>query len=60
MKKALQPFLTKPASYVFRLSVTRPGSWAIGFVHPGGRVLQAIPEGKSLYQALIDGANNGA
>ena len=32
---------------------------AIGFVHPGGRILQAIPEGKSLYQALIDGSLDG-
>jgi E3 ubiquitin-protein ligase CBL len=59
IKQTLRPHLAKPGSYVFRLSVTRPGSWAIGFVHPGGRVLQAIPEGKSLYQALIDGQNDG-
>eukprot|EP00729_Bicosta_minor_P003299 gene3299-5055_t len=59
VKNALEPFISKPGSYVFRLSVTRPGQWAIGFVHPGGRILQAIPEGKSLYQALIDGALDG-
>ena len=60
VKEALRPHLDKPGSYVFRLSVTRPGQWAIGFVHSNGRVLQAIPEGKSLYQALIDGSNDAS
>ena len=27
VKNALQPFTSKPGSYVFRLSVTRPGQW---------------------------------
>jgi E3 ubiquitin-protein ligase CBL len=43
-------------SYVFRLSCTRLGQWAIGFVTAQGTIVQTIPQSKSLYQALIDGA----
>lgn len=46
-------------SYVFRLSCTRLGQWAIGFVTTSNTIVQTIPQSKSLYQALIDGAEDG-
>eukprot|EP00039_Didymoeca_costata_P018849 m.335246 g.335246 ORF g.335246 m.335246 type:complete len:498 (-) comp17548_c0_seq1:101-1594(-) len=52
----LKQFKVKPGSYVFRLSCTRLGQWAIGFVTQEGNIVQTIPQSKSLYQALIDGA----
>mmetsp|Transcript_7349 Transcript_7349/g.18857 ORF Transcript_7349/g.18857 Transcript_7349/m.18857 type:complete len:581 (-) Transcript_7349:132-1874(-) len=55
----LQRFKRKPGSYIFRLSCTRPGQWAIGFVTSQGSIVQTIPQAKSLYQALIDGIAEG-
>jgi len=46
-------------SYVFRLSCTRLGQWAIGYVTSDGQILQTIPQNKSLGQALLDGQNEG-
>jgi E3 ubiquitin-protein ligase CBL len=46
-------------SYVFRLSCTRLGQWAIGYVTPNGDILQTIPQNKSLCQALLDGHREG-
>ncbi len=46
-------------SYVFRLSCTRLGQWAIGFVTKGNKIVQTIPQTSSLYEALIDGAETG-
>lgn len=46
-------------SYVFRLSCTRLGQWAIGYVTTEGEILQTIPQNKSLCQALLDGAREG-
>ena len=43
-------------SYVFRLSCTRLGQWAIGYVTKDGNILQTIPQNKSLCQALLDGS----
>ena len=43
-------------SYVFRLSCTRLGQWAIGYVTTDGNILQTIPQNKSLCQALLDGS----
>ena len=59
VQQVMQPLVRKPGSYCFRLSVTKPGMWAIGFVNIYGTVLQALPPNKSLYQALIDGAADG-
>mgnify|MGYP002804129553 CR=1 FL=1 len=42
-------------SYLFRLSCTRLGQWAIGYVTPGKNILQTIPQNKSLFQALVEG-----
>ena len=49
-------FLFHSCSYIFRLSCTRLGQWAIGYVTVDGSILQTIPQNKSLCQALIDGA----
>jgi len=46
-------------SYVFRLSCTRLGQWAIGYVTGDGQILQTIPQNKSLGQALLDGQREG-
>ena len=50
---------TKFFSYVFRLSCTRLGQWAIGYVTADGNILQTIPQNKSLCQALLDGSREG-
>ena len=55
----LRPFRGKSGSYLFRLSCTRLGQWAIGYVTDNGEILQTIPQNKSLMQVLIDGAENG-
>ena len=47
------------SSYVFRLSCTRLGQWAIGYVTVDGTILQTIPQNKSLCQALLDGYREG-
>lgn len=59
VKARLQKFTSKPGSYVFRLSCTRLGQWAIGYVTQDGQILQTIPQNKSLGQALIDGQKEG-
>ncbi|KAL0993749.1 hypothetical protein UPYG_G00113120 [Umbra pygmaea] len=45
--------------YIFRLSCTRLGQWAIGYVTSDGNILQTIPHNKPLFQALIDGCREG-
>uniref|UniRef100_A0A3B3RBY9 E3 ubiquitin-protein ligase CBL n=1 Tax=Paramormyrops kingsleyae TaxID=1676925 RepID=A0A3B3RBY9_9TELE len=52
-------FLPPPPSYIFRLSCTRLGQWAIGYVTNDGNILQTIPHNKPLFQALIDGYREG-
>ncbi|KAM3601946.1 uncharacterized protein V6R79_021810 [Siganus canaliculatus] len=47
------------SSYIFRLSCTRLGQWAIGYVTADGNILQTIPHNKPLFQALIDGYREG-
>nr|ACO15072.1 E3 ubiquitin-protein ligase CBL-B [Caligus clemensi] len=59
VKARLQRHLDKPGSYVFRLSCTRLGQWAIGYVTSEGNILQTIPQNKSLCQALLDGSREG-
>ena len=51
--KRLQKHINKPGSYLFRLSCTKLGQWAIGYVTSDNKILQTIPQ--SLIQALIDG-----
>lgn len=57
VKARLGEFINKPGTYIFRLSCTRLGQWAIGYVTHDGNILQTIPQNKSLIQALIEGAN---
>uniref|UniRef100_A0A914UK47 E3 ubiquitin-protein ligase CBL n=1 Tax=Plectus sambesii TaxID=2011161 RepID=A0A914UK47_9BILA len=59
VKQRLHKFTNKPGSYVFRLSCTRLGQWAVGYVAPDGKIYQTIPQNKSLIQALIDGHREG-
>ncbi|CAH1795916.1 unnamed protein product [Owenia fusiformis] len=59
VKARLSKYITKPGSYVFRLSCTRLGQWAIGYVTSDGQILQTIPQNKSLCQALLDGHREG-
>ncbi|XP_011308467.1 E3 ubiquitin-protein ligase CBL-B isoform X2 [Fopius arisanus] len=60
VKARLQKYcIAKPGSYVFRLSCTRLGQWAIGYVTSDGDILQTIPHNKSLCQALLDGYREG-
>ncbi|XP_046640100.1 E3 ubiquitin-protein ligase CBL-B-B-like isoform X1 [Daphnia pulicaria] len=59
VKARLQKYILKPGSYVFRLSCTRLGQWAIGYVTADGTILQTIPQNKSLCQALLDGFREG-
>ncbi|KAK3572163.1 hypothetical protein QTP86_022242 [Hemibagrus guttatus] len=49
----------RPGSYIFRLSCTRMGQWAIGYVTPVCSIVQTIPENTPLYQALIQGFKQG-
>ena len=49
--------INKPGSYLFRLSCTKLGQWAIGYVTQDHKILQTIPQ--SLIQALIDGQKQG-
>ncbi|KAF5899381.1 E3 ubiquitin-protein ligase CBL-like [Clarias magur] len=49
----------RPGSYIFRLSCTRMGQWAIGYVTSDGSILQTIPETIPLYQVLIQGFRQG-
>jgi len=46
-------------SYIYRLSCTRLGQWAIGYVTSDRQILQTIPQNKSLAQALVDGQKDG-
>ncbi len=55
VKALLQNYIHKPGSYVFRLSCTKLGQWAIGYVTTDGQILQTIIQNKSLAQALLDG-----
>ncbi|XP_041470883.1 E3 ubiquitin-protein ligase CBL-B-B-like isoform X2 [Lytechinus variegatus] len=59
VKNRLEQYINKPGSYIFRLSCTRLGQWAIGYVTQDKTILQTIPQNKSLCQALIDGNREG-
>ncbi|TFJ97217.1 kynurenine/alpha-aminoadipate aminotransferase, mitochondrial-like [Platysternon megacephalum] len=59
VRARLQTYSNKPGSYVFRLSCTRLGQWAIGYVSRDGSILQTIPQDRPLFQALIEGHKEG-
>lgn len=54
LKARLQKLIDKPGSYVFRLSCTRLGQWAIGYVTQDKQILQTIVQNISLSQALTE------
>ncbi|XP_034029497.1 E3 ubiquitin-protein ligase CBL-like [Thalassophryne amazonica] len=55
----LKHYLHRPGSYIYRLSCTRMGQWAIGHVTTDGAVVQTIPQNTPLYLALIQGFKEG-
>ncbi|KAM3614835.1 uncharacterized protein V6R79_019655 [Siganus canaliculatus] len=55
----LKHYLHRPGSYIFRLSCTRMGQWAIGHVTTEGHIVQTIPQNIPLYLALIQGFKEG-
>ncbi|XP_059194763.1 E3 ubiquitin-protein ligase CBL-C isoform X2 [Centropristis striata] len=55
----LEHYLHRPGSYIFRLSCTRMGQWAIGHVTNEGGIVQTIPQNTPLFQALIQGFKEG-
>uniref|UniRef100_A0A8C4R764 E3 ubiquitin-protein ligase CBL n=1 Tax=Eptatretus burgeri TaxID=7764 RepID=A0A8C4R764_EPTBU len=60
VRTRLQKYQSKPGSYVFRLSCSRPGQWAIGYVAKDGRIVQAVPPPTMpLHEVLQDGAKQG-
>ncbi|KAG8433876.1 hypothetical protein GDO86_012300 [Hymenochirus boettgeri] len=59
VKVHLQCHIQKPGSYIFRLSCTHLGQWAIGYVTSKGEILQTIPHNKPLYVALLEGEKEG-
>ncbi|XP_071239504.1 E3 ubiquitin-protein ligase CBL-C isoform X3 [Salvelinus alpinus] len=59
VKARLQNYLHRPGSYIFRLSCTQMGQWAIGHVTGDGGIVQTIPQNTPLYQALIQGFREG-
>ncbi|KAL0985047.1 hypothetical protein UPYG_G00152240 [Umbra pygmaea] len=59
VKARLEHYLHRPGSYIFRLSCTRMGQWAIGHVTGDGGIVQTIPQNTPLYHALIQGFKDG-
>lgn len=55
LKQAWLTRISFLSSYIFRLSCTRMGQWAIGHVTPEGDIIQTIPQNTPLFQALIQG-----
>lgn len=59
VKVRLMHYLHRPGSYIFRLSCTKMGEWAIGHVTKEGDIIQTIPQNTPLYQALVKGFKAG-
>lgn len=57
--RRLEHYLHRPGSYIFRLSCTKMGEWAIGHVTTEGGIIQTIPQNTPLYLALIQGFQEG-
>lgn len=57
--KLLKIQTNRVGSYLYRLSCTRLGQWAIGHITAEGNIVQTIPQNKSLIQALVDGQKEG-
>ncbi|CAH8655528.1 unnamed protein product [Schistosoma guineensis] len=52
-------FYPGPGTYIFRLSCTKLGQWAIGYITQELKIVQTIIQNKSLAQALVDGEREG-
>ncbi|KAL2084256.1 hypothetical protein ACEWY4_019774 [Coilia grayii] len=59
VRARLDHYRYRPGSYIFRLSCTRMGQWAIGHVAGDGSIVQTIPQNTPLYQALLQGFREG-
>ncbi|XP_051575963.1 E3 ubiquitin-protein ligase CBL-C isoform X1 [Myxocyprinus asiaticus] len=59
VRARLEHYIHRPGSYIFRLSCTQMGQWAIGHVTNDGSIVQTIPQNRPLYQALIQGFREG-
>lgn len=59
VRARLEHYRHRPGSYIFRLSCTQMGQWAIGHVTNDGKIVQTIPQNTPLYQALIKGFREG-
>ncbi|XP_062394959.1 E3 ubiquitin-protein ligase CBL-C isoform X1 [Sardina pilchardus] len=59
VRARLDHYRHRPGSYIFRLSCTRMGQWAIGHVAMDGSIVQTIPQNTPLYQALLQGFREG-
>ncbi|KAJ8388851.1 hypothetical protein AAFF_G00126070 [Aldrovandia affinis] len=59
VKTRLGNYAHRPGSYIFRLSCTHMGQWAIGHVAGNGTIVQTIPQNTPLYQALLQGFREG-
>ncbi|XP_048880247.1 E3 ubiquitin-protein ligase CBL-C isoform X1 [Brienomyrus brachyistius] len=55
----LENYTHQPGSYIFRLSCTHMGQWAIGHVTKDGTIVQTIPQDIPLSQALVKGYQEG-
>ncbi|KAI6215408.1 E3 ubiquitin-protein ligase CBL [Aphelenchoides besseyi] len=45
----------RPGSFMFRMSATNMGNWAIGYIANDGKTYQTIPKNKSIIEALVEG-----
>ncbi|XP_065116955.1 E3 ubiquitin-protein ligase CBL-C isoform X1 [Paramisgurnus dabryanus] len=59
VRARLEHYRHRPGSYIFRLSCTQMGQWAIGHVTYDGNIVQTIPQNTPLFQALIKGFREG-
>ncbi|OCT73040.1 E3 ubiquitin-protein ligase CBL-like isoform X2 [Xenopus laevis] len=59
VREHLKSHIQKPGSYIFRLSCTHLGQWAIGYVTSKRDIVQTIPHDKPLYVALLEGEKEG-
>ena len=58
-KMLLIDLLDRPGSYLFRLSCTRLGQWALGYVKEDRTIEQTIVETRPFIELLIDGQDKG-
>ncbi|KAJ8005260.1 hypothetical protein DPEC_G00144790 [Dallia pectoralis] len=59
VKARLKHYQHRPGSYIFRLSCTKMGQWAIGHVTGDSSIVQTIPQNTPLFETLIQGFKEG-